>query len=187
MWKCIVLLELVKYIESRGFQVQRSNYISLVEALSKMGLLHGDSLEETIIKLDSTDISINVCNWVSYGKHYEKEVVIRGANQIYGVLAEELKSAYIGNKKFRMVIDGLDDILRSKDFSIEVITGLLRAANEINNFFNKKALDFKIIILIRSDILDKCRDPDISKSSLPHKLIFLGSQDLLFMIPTLQS
>lgn len=166
MWKCIVLLELVKYIESRGFQVQRSNYISLVEALSKMGLLHGDSLEETIIKLDSTDISINVCNWVSYGKHYEKEVVIRGANQIYGVLAEELKSAYIGNKKFRMVIDGLDDILRSKDFSIEVITGLLRAANEINNFFNKKALDFKIIILIRSDILDKCRDPDISKIKL---------------------
>ena len=115
-----------------------------MEALSKMGLLHGDSLEETIIKLDSTDISINVCNWVSYGKHYEKEVVIRGANQIYGVLAEELKSAYIGNKKFRMVIDGLDDILRSKDFSIEVITGLLRAANEINNFFNKKALDFKV-------------------------------------------
>lgn len=166
MWKCIILLELVKYFELRGFQIQRPNYISLVEALNKMGLLHGDSVEETITKLDATDISINVCDWVTYGKHFEKAVVIRGANQIYSVLAEELKSAYIGNKKFRMVIDGLDDILRSKDFSIEIITGLLRAANEINNFFNKKALDFKIIVLIRSDILDKCRDPDISKIKL---------------------
>lgn len=163
MWKCILLLELVKYIESRGFQIQRPNYVSLVEALNKMGLLHGDSVEETITKLDATDISISVCDWVSYGRHLEKEVVIRGANQIYTVLAEELRCAYIGNKKFRMVIDGLDDILRSKEFSIEIITGLLRAANEINNFFSKKALDFKIIILIRSDILDKCRDPDISK------------------------
>ena len=166
MWKCIILLELVKYFELRGFQIQRPNYISLVEALNKMGLLHGDSVEETITKLDATDISINVCDWVTYGKHFEKEVVIRGANQIYSVLAEELKSAYIGNKKFRMVIDGLDDILRSRDFSIEIVTGLLRAANEINNFFNKKTLDFKIIVLIRSDILDKSRDPDISKIKL---------------------
>ena len=69
-----------------------------------------------------------------------------------------------------MVLDGLDDILRSKDFSIEIITGLLRAANEINNFFNKKSLDFKIIVLIRTDILDKCRDPDISKIKLASQM-----------------
>lgn len=163
MWKCIILLELVKHLEIRGFQIQRANYISLVDALNKMGLLHGDSVEETIIKLDATDISINVQDWMTYGRRIEKEAVIRGANQIYGVLSEELKSAYLGHKKFRMVLDGLDDILRNKDFSIEIITGLLRASNEINNFFNKKALDFKVIILIRSDILDRCRDPDISK------------------------
>lgn len=170
MWKCILLLELVKHFEIRGFQIQRPNYTSLVDALSKMGLLHGDSVEETITTLDSTDISINVRDWVSYGRHIEKEVVIRGANQIYSILSEELKSAYLGHKKFRMVLDGLDDILRNKDFSIEIITGLLRAANEINNFFYKKALNFKIIVLIRSDILDKCRDPDISKIKLASKI-----------------
>ena len=163
MWKCILLLELVKHFENRGFQIQRANYVSLVEALNRMGLLRGDSIEETITKLDATDISINVRDWISYGRHTEKEVIFRGANQIYNILSDELKSAYLGNKKFRMVLDGLDDILRNKDFSIEIITGLLRAANEINNFFNRKTLNFKIIILIRSDILDKCRDPDISK------------------------
>lgn len=166
MWKCILLLELVKHFEQRGFQIQRSNYISLVEALNKVGLLHGDSVEETITKLDATDISISVREWLSYGRHIEKEVVIRGANQVYNVLSEELKSAYLGRKKFRMILDGLDDILRNKEFCIEIITGLLRASNEINNFFHKRSLDFKIIVLIRSDILDKCRDPDISKIRL---------------------
>ena len=170
MWKCILLLELVKHFEQRGFQIQKSNYISLVEALNKMGLLHGDSVEETITKLDATDISINVRDWMTYGRHIEKEAVIRGANQIYNVLSEELKSVYLGNKKFRMVLDGLDDILRNKDFSIEIITGLLRATNEINNFFSKKTLNFKIIVLIRSDILDKCRDPDISKIKLASRV-----------------
>ncbi len=170
MWKCILLLELIKHIERRGFHIQRDNYIALVDALEKMGLLHGDTVEETITKLDSTDISINVSNWVSYGRHIEQEVVIRGADQIYTVLSEELRSAYLGDRKFRMVLDGLDDILRNKDFNIEIITGLLRAANEINNFFNKKALNFKIIVLIRSDILDKCRDPDISKIKISSQI-----------------
>lgn len=172
MWKCLIMLELVKYIEKRGFQIQRENYTSLVSALSKMGLLQGTSVEETITKLDATDISINVRDWVTYGRHMEKEVVIRGANQIYSVLSEELKTVYIGQQKFRMIFDGLDDILRNKEFSIEIITGLLRAANEINNQFSEKtnAINFKVIVLIRSDILDKCRDPDISKIKLASKV-----------------
>ena len=65
MWKCILLLELVKHFELRGFQIQRTNYNALVDALNRMGLLHGDSVEETITKLDATDISINVRDWVS--------------------------------------------------------------------------------------------------------------------------
>ena len=163
MWRCIILLELVKYIEKRGFQVQRPNYNSLVEALGRIGLLTGESVEETIVKLDSTDFSISVYNWISYGNHREKERVIRGANDVYSVLFNELSDIYLGGTRFRMVFDGLDDILRTKDFSVEIITGLIRAANEINNVFFKKTLNFKVIVLIRSDIFDLCRDPDISK------------------------
>lgn len=172
MWKCILLLEFVKHLEHRGFQIQRPNYTALVDALNNVGLLHGDSIEETIITLDATDISLNVHNWVAYGRHIEKDAVIRGANQIYGILSDELRSVYLGKRKFRMVLDGLDDILRSKDFEIEIITGLIRAANEINIFFskNKQSLDFKVIVLVRTDILDKCRDPDINKIKLASRI-----------------
>ena len=163
MWKCIILLELVKYLERRKFQIQRPNYCSLVDALNRMGLLHGDSLETTITTLDSTEVTINVKDWASYGKHIERERVIRGANDIYTVLSNELSSVYLGSCRFLMVFDGLDDILRNHDLKIELITGLLRAANEINNSFNHKSIRFKVIILIRNDILDLCRDPDISK------------------------
>lgn len=166
MWKCIILLELIKYFEQRGFQVQRTNYISLVDALNRLGLLRGDSINDTITTLDSTNISIQVTNWLSYDRHIEKNVVIRGANQIFSVISDEIRSVYLGNKKFCMVIDGLDDILRSKEFRFEIITGLIRAANEINNFFTGKSLNFKTVVLIRTDILDQCRDPDISKIKL---------------------
>ncbi len=163
MWKCITLIELIKYLESRGFPIQSDNYCSFVASLEKMGLLNGDSIEMTIEKLNSSNLSINLNGWFEYGRKFEKEYTLQGANSIYSALVTELKSIYLGNVKFRMVFDGLDDILRNDEFRIEIVTGLLRAINEINNVFRNKTLNFKGIILIRSDILDKCRDPDISK------------------------
>lgn len=163
MWKCIILIELVKFIENRGFAVQTNNYRAVVDALGRMGLLDGTSLEETMAKLDATDFSISLNNWITYGHHKEKIVVLRGANDISNTLRKELSNIYLSNIRFRMAFDGLDDILRSKEFNADIITGLIRASDEINNFFSKKTLHFKTIVLIRKDILDKCRDPDISK------------------------
>lgn len=163
MWKCIILLELVKYLEKRGFSIQRENYNSLVEVLYKMGLISGESIETTITTLDSSEVTINVHNWFTYGHHREKNVSIKGATDIANTLIAQIGSVYLGAKKFRMVFDGLDDILRNREFSVDIITGLLRAANELNRVFCKKTLQFKIIIMIRSDILERCLDPDISK------------------------
>ena len=166
MWKCIILIELIKFIEKRGFQIQRDNYRSIVDALSRIGLLTGDSIEQTITSLESSDITLSVNNWISYGKHREAKRIIRGANDIFSILLDILRPVHLGESKFRMVFDGLDDILRASSLKTEIITGLVRATNEINNAFYKKELNFKTIVLIRSDIFDLCRDPDISKIKL---------------------
>lgn len=163
MWKCLILLELVKHFENRGFQIQRENYRSLVDALNRIGLLSGESIEATITTLDSTDVTLNAKNWITYGRHVERQVVIRGASDIYNALKNEINPVYLGGTKFRMIFDGLDDILRNKEINIDIITGLIRSINEVNQFFHEKTLDFKCIVLVRNDILDKCRDPDISK------------------------
>ena len=67
------------------------------------------------------------------------------------------------NKKFILIIDGLDDILDSSEFKAEIITGLIRAVEEINRVFRKTTLSIKAIILARDDILNLCRDPNLSK------------------------
>lgn len=163
MWKCIILLELTKYLQNKNFRIEKDNYLAIVDALDKMGLLSSDGIDSTITKLDATEISISVKNWVTYGRRIEREKILKGANDIYSALEKELSDVYLSKCKFRMIIDGLDDILRNKEFKPEIVTGLVRAANEVNNSFLKKALNFKVIVLVRSDILDKCRDPDISK------------------------
>jgi hypothetical protein len=56
----------------------------------------------------------------------------------------------------------LDDALRGKQFSSDIITGLIRAAESIN-YKLRLTLHLKIIILLRSDIFELCRDPDLTK------------------------
>ena len=163
MWKCIFLIELIKFIENRNFNIQVDNYRAIVDALGRIGLLDGASLEDTVVRLETSDFSISLNNWVTYGHHKEKKVVLRGAKDISNTLLKTLENIYLSDIKFRMIFDGLDDILRSKNFSLDIITGLIRAASETNNFFSKKTFKFKAIVLVRKDILDKCRDPDISK------------------------
>lgn len=57
----------------------------------------------------------------------------------------------------------MDDILNNTEFKSEIITGLIRAVDEINRVFKKSTLSIKTIILIRDDILNLCRDPNFSK------------------------
>ena len=64
---------------------------------------------------------------------------------------------------FYLIIDGLDDALRGEKFSSDIITGLIRAAESINMELYHSQIHFKVIILLRSDIFELCRDPDITK------------------------
>jgi len=71
----------------------------------------------------------------------------------------------MGNTHYYLIIDGLDDILINSDrvFQSTVLTGLLRAADEINTKFIHATLHLKILIMMRSDILNLCIDPNLQK------------------------
>ena len=62
-----------------------------------------------------------------------------------------------------MIIDGLDDVLRLEDFSLDIVTGLLRAISHINKSFSIAEVRVKVVLLMRTDIYELCRDPDLNK------------------------
>ena len=60
------------------------------------------------------------------------------------------------------IIDGVDDILRTKKDTQEILSGLVRAVYSLNqkNFSNNKV---KFILVIREDIVKMINDPDMNK------------------------
>lgn len=118
----------------------------------------------TVTRLVEARFSIKYQSVFQHNRKYAHDVELRGAEEIYTAIKNSIKDIYLP-RKFILIIDGLDDILNNTEFKAEIITGLIRAVDEINRVFKKTTLSIKTIILIRDDILNLCRDPNLSKIS----------------------
>lgn len=63
-----------------------------------------------------------------------------------------------------LVIDGLDDILTSREIQYLSIAALVNEVKDLNLFFRKSGMPFKIIVLCRTDIFERL--PDANKNKI---------------------
>ena len=162
-WRCILLIECVGMIYKYEPNIQTPGFVNIVDALSRYGFLATDNdISVTVSKLVEANSVLSLKDIFQHSRKYSRETELRGADQIYTAISNSIKNIYL-TKSFILIIDGLDDILNSTEFKAEIITGLIRAAEEINRVFKHTTLSIKTIILIRDDILNLCRDPNQSK------------------------
>jgi len=163
-WKSILIIECIKMIDHYEPHNSNPEYVHLVADLQRHGLLEkDDDICITISKLVESNTTIDIKSFISHARKNEHNNTLRGAEQIYTTMYKILKNLYFRDSRFCLIVDGLDDILHHSKFEPKVITGLIRASDEINGLFSKTTLKLKILILIRNDILNVCRDPNFSK------------------------
>lgn len=73
-------------------------------------------------------------------------------------------SGYTEMHKHFIVIDGLDDILTSREIQYLSIAALINEVKDLNLFFKNQGLPFKIIVLCRTDIFERL--PDANKNKI---------------------
>lgn len=162
-WKCILLIECVGMIFKYEPNIQTAGFVNIVDALSRYGFLATDNdISVTVTKLVEANSILNLKDVFQHSRRYSREIELRGAEQIYTAIRNSIRNIYL-KKKFLLIVDGLDDILNVTEFKAEIITGLIRAAEDINRTFKNATLFIKVIVLIRDDILNLCRDPNQSK------------------------
>lgn len=162
-WKCILLIECVGMINKYEPTIQTADFVNIVDTLSRYGFLANDNdISVTVTKLVEANSVLSLKAVLQHSRKYSRETELRGAEQIYTTIRNSIQNIYLP-KRFIFIIDGLDDILNSAEFKAEIITGLIRAVEDINRAFKKTTLSIKTIVLIRDDILNLCRDPNQSK------------------------
>ncbi len=166
-WKCILMIKCVEMINTAEPHIQHRDFVNLVATLSENGFIdtrNDRDISVTITQLVQLDSTISIKSVFQHSRHYDQSKVLVGAEQIYASIKNTIQDLYC-TEKFIFVIDGLDDVLQYSEFNPDIITGLIRATEEINRLFRKKELSLKIILFMRYDIFSLCRDPNLSKIS----------------------
>lgn len=163
VWKYLLFLEMIKLVDETFPDQERNDLDVFIEALKKYGALPKEDIVHTAKHLNTSNISLSIPSILSAERGVEKDVVLCDIDEITEVGLRILKDSYFGEKRFFIIIDGLDDALRGDRFSSDIITGLIRAADCINTYLSHSAISFKIIVLLRTDIFELCRDPDLTK------------------------
>ena len=76
---------------------------------------------------------------------------------------KRLITSFKEQKDHMIIIDGLDDILTTRDIQYVAIAALINEAKDLNLFFLKNNINIKIIILCRTDIFERLPDPNKNK------------------------
>ena len=82
-------------------------------------------------------------------------------------MIDYIKNLISGYKEMHdqvIVVDGLDDILTSREIQYLSIAALINEVKDLNLFFKRGQLPFKIIVLCRTDIFERL--PDANKNKI---------------------
>lgn len=76
---------------------------------------------------------------------------------------EKLALSFRESVSHLLIIDGLDDILTTRDDQYIAIAALINEVKELNQLFSRQHILFKVIVLCRTDIFERLPDPNKNK------------------------
>lgn len=163
IWKFLLMTEILKMIFKKFPEQENFELTELYEGLKSYGFITSDSLVRVATKIKNTQMTLNIAEIFEATTDVECNATLNGPDEIADLILNTIQDSYFGERKFFLIIDGLDDVLRLENFSPDIVTGLLRAISFINKSFSIAEVKVKVVLLMRTDIYELCRDPDLNK------------------------
>lgn len=166
-WDFLILLIIVKHLYN-NCEVQDENFINCVSFLEKSGIdIYKSNLNKDSNFLSKLKLSGGVPGFSAAFETEFSEKNSNYTNTIYTItefIRNSLNNVYLPEMKVRILLDGLDDILRYNNSERgEITKSLIRSVNDLNMELVDLSFETKIVLSIREDILANLNDPDMNK------------------------
>lgn len=162
VWDLTLIIQIFRML-NRNFDFSEiEQFNKVIDFLQKNGLLHGKNINATVRNLSKRSFDFNL-KMFKFTSEYDFKENIYANTELIENLLDTLQNLYYNNNKIRIIVDGLDDILRYTQDNLSILAGLIRSINEINLTLSNYEIPIKIILLAREDILSNITDPDFNK------------------------
>lgn len=165
-WKFLLLTEIANLVIQDN-SISDSPELEILKKFLEDNFPDGISMTETITKLKQNQNKIILTFSALSGESGNKNSTEKFAQIHYNKavkLLEELFTRIFTDSTFMLLIDELDEGYRKKDSNLNlVILSLLRATDEVYNYFKKIGINCIPVLGLRSDIFDSLEDNDLNK------------------------
>ncbi len=163
-WKWLLLIKVLDNLisDSKAVCGQQEKLDKIIEALNKLGLIPMKTISNLVLKSSTVSVKAHIPKLMEIEKSSRKENAELGINSAISMLENIILSFSECREQF-IIIDGLDDILTSRDIQFSTIAALLNEVKILNRFFYEHNMPIKLIVLCRTDIFERLHDPNKNK------------------------
>ena len=133
-----------------------------IEIFENLGLIPKKDLAQIVKTTTKKDFKIGLKDFFSYQHSSEYQKNHFTIKMLFDYLKEVCYSVRTKNHHF-IIVDGLDTVLTHRETQYQSLSALILAADRMNQNLQESNVNAKIVILCRTDLLDKLSDPNKNK------------------------
>lgn len=162
-WRWLLLVRVLQELihDSDAKSSSEAELQKATELLVQAGLMEVTNISDMVKKTSSNTFKISIKAFA-----FEHTTQQENADISLDWVVEFVKRLIIGFKESHrhlLVIDGVDEILTSREIQYQSVVAMINEAKDLNNYFRNNDLPVKIIVLCRTDIFERLPDPNKNK------------------------
>lgn len=165
-WQYLLLTTILTSFLSdpRGRDTENLDFRDNVSKMTDAGMLPARSLKHMALKASKASFKVSLAKLLEY----TRETTERNVDQDLMFLdvvdvIKEIVSEFSTQSMHLLVVDGLDDVLTSRDVQLQALSALIFEANRLNIWFKRDGIPAKVVVLCRTDIFERLPIPNKNK------------------------
>lgn len=141
-----------------------NNFREKVERLQEIGLLPTDDLKQLVVKSSKSSFKVQLPKVLEYMR--ESKTDIKDNDLLFLHIIESLGAiikSFVTTRKHLVILDGLDDVLTTRELQYTSLSALIYEVNKLNYTFARDKVQVKIIVLCRSELYERLPGPNKNK------------------------
>lgn len=165
-WAWLLLLRVIDSVrrDEGSATSLDEDFISAIQKLEAAGVLPAQDLKQIVISSSKTKFKSSLP--AAFDFAWEGGDAPTSADLQFLTLVEKLKSIvgrFKGPNSHLFFIDGLDDILTSREQQFESLAALVNEVASLNVFFKKNGVPAKIVLCCRTELYERLPGPNKNK------------------------
>lgn len=165
-WDWLLLIYAIQSLsdDHKAVTILQNEFSQTLDSLRKIGILPAENIRDIVSKSAKNSFKINLLQMFEFAfegsnEHNSSELQFLHLIDFLKKVVKEFESEC----QHLLIIDGLDEILSTREIQYQSLAALISEVKKLNVFFRQNDVPLKILLLCRTDLFERLPHPNKNK------------------------